>query len=88
MKTTSRYDPKHRFDLDYLVDNGQLAGWPTAIEPNCILVQWRDDGTWSVLDANDRPIGWGETEDDAILLARCELTDRRRKRDGVIPARV
>lgn len=77
-----------RFALDYLVDNGRLSGWATDYEPGCALVQWTDDKTYSVLDATDKPLGWGETAEDAFEEARCVLTNRRRERDGITPARI
>lgn len=73
------------FDLDYLVDNGKRAGWLTDYEPGCKLVQWLDDNSYSVLDASGKPLGWGDTADDAFQDARCILTNRRRECDGVIP---
>jgi hypothetical protein len=76
------------FDLDYLRDNGTLRNWPTLEEPGCRLVRWADDGDYSVLAADGKPLGWGETESDAVDSARCYLTERRRKADGVVPARV
>ncbi len=82
-------NPGHVFGLDYLVDNGRLSGWATDYEQGCVLVQWRDeDNSFSVLDATDSPIGWGETAEDAMWDARCHLTNVRRERDGVKPARV
>lgn len=74
------------FDLDYLVDNGQLHGWLTATEAGCRMVRWTDDDTFSVQDANGNNLGWGETKEDALQDARMRLTDRRRKTDGITPA--
>ena len=76
------------FDLDYLVDNGRLRGWLTDYEPGCRLAHWTEDNDYSVLDQNNKPLGWGETPDEAISQARYILTKRRREHDGVIPAKV
>jgi hypothetical protein len=76
------------FDLEYLVDNGTLRNWPTDVEPGCTLARWRDDNDYSILDANGKPLGWGDSILDAVTSARIILTDRRRQRDGIIPAKV
>ena len=40
-------------------------------------MRWHDDDTFSVLDAKDQPIGWGETKEGGA--ERCPLhTDERR----------
>ncbi len=84
-----RIDPAHRFDLDYLVDNGRAYGWQTDYAQGVVLVREQDDElsevSYAVLDADNKPIGWGEDEDDAIRTARRILTDRRRLADGVTP---
>ncbi len=76
------------FDLDYLVDNGRLTGWVTDWERGCTIVQWQDDRTFTVRDGSGKPLGWGETAEDAWQDARINLTVRRRERDGITPARV
>jgi len=84
-----RIDPAHRFDLDYLVDNGKLSGWETDYERGCVLIKWdSEDEEYSVLDADNDVIGGGDTIQDALKDARCYLTDRRRARDGIVTARV
>ncbi len=52
------------------------------------LVRWIADDDYSVLDDQDRPLGSGDSPDEAIAEARLVLTERRRKTDGVIPAKV
>lgn len=74
------------FDLPYLVDNGYGHGWATDYAKGCKLVRWKDDGDYSVLDANGDPLGWGETKEEALNHARSILTERRRIADG-IPAK-
>lgn len=79
------------FDLEYLRDNGTLRNWPTLVENGCQMGRWKeDDGedSFSVLDANGKPLGWGETKEDAIHQAQYVLTCRQRQRDGVVPAKV
>lgn len=76
------------FDLEYLVDNGTLRNWPTAVEPACQMVRWTDDSSYSVRDSAGGYLGYGDTKAEALDAARCLLTDRRRKRDGVVPAKV
>lgn len=80
-------NPDHAFDLDYLVDNGRLRGWPTDYERGVYLVRW-SDGDYSIVDQAGKPLGWGETEEEAISNAQYILTNRRRDRDGVVPAKV
>jgi hypothetical protein len=62
-------NPEHRFDLDYLVDNG------TACEPGCVLIRY-GEGDYSVLDANNQPIGWGVTPAGALRSAHAVLARR------------
>lgn len=76
------------FDLEYLVDNGRLTGWASDFEHGCMLVHYIDDDDYSVHDAHGKPLGWGETEKDAISSARYLLTKRRREKDGVVPKRI
>lgn len=76
------------FDLDYLVDNGRLRGWLTDHVLGCRLVRWTADDTFSVLGPDGKPLGHGDTKEDALSDARRIMTDRRRKADGIIPARV
>ncbi len=76
------------FDLDYLVDNGRLTGWATDFERGCKMKYWGDDQSFSVLDASGKPLGWDETKEGALMMARGLLTNRRRERDGVIAKRI
>lgn len=74
--------------ITYLRDNGKLTGWPTMQEEGCKLVQWTDDLDFSVLDAQGKPLGWGEDAEEAMRAAVHFLTNRQRKLDGVVPAKV
>lgn len=51
-------------------------------------MRWTDDNDYSVLGPDGKPLGWGETKEEAIDNARAMLTERRRKADGVVPAKV
>ena len=76
------------FDFPFLVDNGRLTGWETDWLCGCTMRRWLEDGSYSVFGPDGKPIGSGDTKEEAIACARLMLTDRRRVTDNVRSKRV